>query len=596
MKHSYTICPHCGCGCGLYLVRQDQAVGGVTASLNHPFSQGQLCARGWTCYQLMTPPARVMTPLARHQGKLEESTWEAGLDQAARKLKAIGAKYGPESIGVIGSSRLTTAELFALRSFARDVVGTPHYDSGARLTGFPFEFPAPASLASLASSDLILVIGTNLLEDNPVLGAKILSLCKPAADRPYVSPDIAHAIPASPIPLAVVASRASPLGDAAHPFLKPRPGSEPQLLVALLKNLIENHRQGCTDPAFPKLKEVLAKHSLGGLLAGTGIAAAQLESLSARLAASKAALLVVGRDLLQSPGADAALAALGNLALILGDRLSVLPAATGANDYAALRILSSPVGIGYAGMLDALRGKKLKALVLAGEDPLRSLPGRDEIATALSDAELVLSIDSFLGPVHEYAHAVLPLALSLEKSGSFFAMDGIEQSFEAAAEPAGESRPLDAILHGLASPYRVKPKPDTAMSIARISAIDPLRALQVFPATDQIVLELGSVYPHLYGGESLTMNTHHLAREFNGGYIELNPEDIARLGVRAGGKVKVSSMAGWLQATVRSNQTLAKGTAFMPVHFGGNVLAPFASNDKLKTPILRGIPVTIEKT
>ncbi|MDI6739718.1 MAG: molybdopterin dinucleotide binding domain-containing protein, partial [Candidatus Edwardsbacteria bacterium] len=92
-----------------------------------------------------------------------------------------------------------------------------------------------------------------------------------------------------------------------------------------------------------------------------------------------------------------------------------------------------------------------------------------------------------------------------------------------------------------------------------------------------------------------TMNTGHLAREFTGGYVELNPEDIARLGVRAGWKVKIASAAGSLQAPVKSNEAVTKGTAFMPIHFGGNALAPFAYNDKLKTPILRGIPVKIEK-
>lgn len=596
MKHSYTICPHCGCGCGLHLVRQDGAAGGVTASLNHPFNQGQLCARGWTCHQMASAPARITEPLLRRAAQLEPSTWREAASHAAKRLKTIRDKHGPDSIGVIGSPRLTTQELFALRHFSRDVLGTPHYDSGARLTGFPVEFPKPAALADLDKADLIVVIGANLLEDNPILGAKVLSLCKPATDRPYVSPDIAHAVPAAPIALALIGTRATALAAAARPFIKPRPGSEPQLLLAFLKILIENQRRASADPGFVKLKENLGKLSAKSLLDGTGIQAAQLESLAAQLAAAKAPLFVIGRDPLQAPGARAAAAALANLALICGDRLSVLCAATGANDYAALRVAASRDGMSYMEMVGALRKKKLRALVLAGEDPLLVLPGRTEAAAALGAAEFILSIDSFIGPAQDCAHAVLPLAIALEKAGSFFALDGNEQPFRAAAKPAGQARPLDAILRDLAAPFRAKAARDTTMAIGTIDAIDPMKWYEA-PRTspDRILLELGSVYPFLYGGDGLAANSYHLAREFTGGYIELNPEDIAALGVRAGWKVKVVSAAASLEAPVRSNPAVMRGTAFMPVHFGGNALAPFAYDGTLKTPVLRGIPVTIEK-
>ena len=109
-------------------------------------------------------------------------------------------------------------------------------------------------------------------------------------------------------------------------------------------------------------------------------------------------------------------------------------------------------------------------------------------------------------------------------------------------------------------------------------------------------LELGTAYPHLYGDDQLTFNSYHLTREFAGGFVELHPEDIKELGVRAGWKVKVTSAAGSLVATARANPDLIKKTAFMPAHFGGNLLAPAKPNHQLKTPQLRGIAVKIEKT
>jgi predicted molibdopterin-dependent oxidoreductase YjgC len=107
MKQTFTICPHCGCGCGLYLVQQDGRTGGVTASQEHYFSAGQLCARGWTAYQLLWSPLRIKTPLYKKNGGLAPIGYDKGLEAAAKKLRSIKEKHGPQSIGVIASSRLT---------------------------------------------------------------------------------------------------------------------------------------------------------------------------------------------------------------------------------------------------------------------------------------------------------------------------------------------------------------------------------------------------------------------------------------------------------------------------------------------------------
>ena len=125
--------------------------------------------------------------------------------------------------------------------------------------------------------------------------------------------------------------------------------------------------------------------------------------------------------------------------------------------------------------------------------------------------------------------------------------------------------------------------------------LDPFKAIEIDSEILPFNLELGSVYPHLYGDEGQTFNSYHLAREFTGGYIELHPEDIADLGLRSGWKAKVISDAGSMVAVIRANPNIYKKTAFMPVHFGGNILAPFQYDAKLKTPVFKGIPIKIEK-
>ena len=45
-----TICPFCGCGCGLNLEVMDGEVIGVLPVNDHPVGRGSLCIKGWNAY------------------------------------------------------------------------------------------------------------------------------------------------------------------------------------------------------------------------------------------------------------------------------------------------------------------------------------------------------------------------------------------------------------------------------------------------------------------------------------------------------------------------------------------------------------------
>ncbi|MBI4727478.1 molybdopterin-dependent oxidoreductase [candidate division TA06 bacterium] len=595
MKQTFTICPHCGCGCGLYLVQQDGWTGGVTASQEHYFSAGQLCARGWTGYQLLWSPLRIKTPLYKKNGGLVPIGYDKGLESAGKKLKSIKEKHGPQSIGIITSSRLTVEEAQALCSFAKDILETPNYDSAARLGYLPVEFPKTAVAADISGADLIIVLGASLMEENPVLGARVVSACKPEADRPYQSADLSHVIAGKPARLAVMDSRKSALTDAAELFLKTIPGHEAGALPALLKVMVEKYQLESKDPAFRKVKESLAKMSWENLLSVTGLVLPGLEQLGAMLASAKAPLVIFGRSLFTGHDAAAARSALAGLSLLLPEKLSVLQTAAAANDWGCARILTSDKGQSYTEMMESLGSGKIKTLLLVGEDPLKTLGGKEGVSQALAQAELVVAFDHFASESHQYAEAVFPLALSFEKEGSFCNLDGRRQKFEQAVKPDFEVMSLEESLKAMASVIGGKLDPKDELKPLVPAGWDT--AFNLSKAAPQgYLLELGTAYPHLYGDDQLTFNSYHLAREFAGGFVELHPDDIKELGVRAGWKVKILSAAGSLVVTTRSNPDLIKKTAFMPAHFGGNLLALAKANHHLKTPQLRGIAVKIEKT
>ncbi len=132
MRFVPTICPHCGTGCGMLLVVENERVVGVEPWARSPVSEGRLCIKGWTSHEFVHHPDRLTTPLIRRGDKLEPATWEDALSYITSKLQEIKAAYGPDAIGFRSSSRCTNEENYLFQKLAR-AFGSPNVDNCARV-------------------------------------------------------------------------------------------------------------------------------------------------------------------------------------------------------------------------------------------------------------------------------------------------------------------------------------------------------------------------------------------------------------------------------------------------------------------------------
>jgi formate dehydrogenase alpha subunit len=128
-----TTCPYCGCGCGLLLEALDEKLIGTLPSKTSPVNEGKLCVKGWTVHEFVSSSNRLTRPLVRNEARLEESSWQDALDLAAKRLKEIKKRYGPDSIGVLTSAKCTNEENYLLQKFTRAALGTNNVDHCARL-------------------------------------------------------------------------------------------------------------------------------------------------------------------------------------------------------------------------------------------------------------------------------------------------------------------------------------------------------------------------------------------------------------------------------------------------------------------------------
>src|ERR1700738_496303 len=126
LAQTVSTCTYCSDGCQMSLgsrsdelmriVARDRYVNG----LNGEF----LCIKGRFGHPFVNHEGRIRTPLVRYKrgGKLIPATWDEAIRFAAQKLDAVVNEHGNNSLGVIGSPRLTNEALYCLRKFATEVV------------------------------------------------------------------------------------------------------------------------------------------------------------------------------------------------------------------------------------------------------------------------------------------------------------------------------------------------------------------------------------------------------------------------------------------------------------------------------------------
>ena len=103
------------------------------ADVDLPPNNSSLCVKGRFGYSFVASPERLTRPLIKKDGKQVEVSWEEALDFAAQKLAAIKKEYGPDSMGVLTSARVTNEDNYIANKFARAVLKTNNIDHCARL-------------------------------------------------------------------------------------------------------------------------------------------------------------------------------------------------------------------------------------------------------------------------------------------------------------------------------------------------------------------------------------------------------------------------------------------------------------------------------
>ena len=96
-------CPHdCPDTCAWEVTVEDGRATRLVGVVDHPFTQGGLCAKVNHYLDRVYGPERLLHPLrrvgAKGEGRFEPVGWEEAIDDIARRLKTIVAEDGGQAV------------------------------------------------------------------------------------------------------------------------------------------------------------------------------------------------------------------------------------------------------------------------------------------------------------------------------------------------------------------------------------------------------------------------------------------------------------------------------------------------------------------
>ena len=444
MNHVGTVCTHCGDGCkttlgvrrsdtGMEIVRGDNR---DKSGTNGDF----LCIKGRYAFDFANHEERLTQPLIRKNGKLTPSTWEEAFELVGKKFAEVRDKDGGSAIGVIGSTRTTNEEAYLLSKFARTVLKTNNVDHH-RTADFPAlsaalrgKTDATASMADVYNAPAILLIGNDPTEQHPLLAWQIRNNVRLHRARLYV-------VNSAPIKLRRQATSFTqiPAGreSGVAAFLAGDDGALDNITarVGAGDSPAQDGRE-CPSPLedWIALRDKLRAEKNLVIIFGSEILGNGIASLIAFGSGIDGAKFICLADYANSRGA----ADMG----LYPDLLPGYHPTAGSSDFHQEWAIPPTAGLDLAGMVEAGKNGKLKALYVVGSNPI----GRLNIDPFVFSKSFVVVQDMFLTETAVTADVVLPAANAYEKSGTMTNTCGDVQLVKKAGEISGTKADFEMIV------------------------------------------------------------------------------------------------------------------------------------------------------
>ncbi|MBI4194687.1 MAG: NADH-quinone oxidoreductase subunit G [Betaproteobacteria bacterium] len=523
-----SVSPHCGLGSNLLVQVKQNRVMRVLPRENEAVNECWLSDKDRFSYEGLNSEQRLARPMLRQDGTWREVEWQIALEFVAREIKRLRTAHGAQAIGALATPHQTLEELYLLQKLVR-ALGSGHVDSRLRQSDFSADGELGGvpwlgmKIAEIGELDRVLVVGSTLRKDHPLLAHRLRQATKRATELDLVNPvddDL--------------------LMRVAHKAIV-SPAAMPDMLAQVLK-------------AAARLKNAVLPENVRGALEPVAISDAA-QRIAASLASGTRAAVFLGNLSQHHPRARQLHALAQALADMVGARLGFLgEAANSVGGYLAGAVpFAMPAGRNAAQMLKT----PLKAYLLLGAEPELDTHDPQQAIAALSQAELIVAMSPYQHGAVEYAHVLLPIAPFTETAGTFVNTEGTAQSFSGVVRPLGETRPawkvlrvlgnllgLEGFGHDSAEEVRREVLGDGNIAVRldnRLKSVE-LAALAFRPGAE--LERIGEV--PIYSADAIVRRAASLRKTCDAAAPAawMNQETADRLGLRHGDYVRVRQGAG----------------------------------------------------
>ena len=403
-----SISPHDATGANLIVQVKNNRVMRVVPLENEDVNECWIADRDRFSYEALNSDERLTQPMLKQDGQWITVDWSTALEYIGNGLQHIKSDHGAAAIGCLASPHSTLEELYLATQFMRGL-GSDNIDSRLRAADFQHDGKVRwlgTSVASLSTLNRVLVIGSNIRKDQPLLaqrirqavrrGAKVHALNEQAFD---------WAMPLAEVSLADSALWVQALADIAA-------------AVAQHTNTQSPVSGNASSPVAQAIATSLLSGERKAVLLGN--AAAHHEKASSLLALANFIAVQTG----------ASVGYLGEASNTVGAQL----------------VNARPLhnGLNAAHMLQA---QSLKAMFL-----LNTEPAHDCAVTShtLAGIDMVVTMSPFKTNL-DISDVLLPISPFTETAGTFVNTEGRAQSFHGVVKPLGETRPAWKVWRVLGS-------------------------------------------------------------------------------------------------------------------------------------------------
>ena len=408
-----TIACHDSLGSNIEAHVKDNIVKRVIPKENESINECWISDRDRFSYEGLNHKDRINLPLKREKNQWKEIDWEEAYELIEKNITDIDIKKS-NKIGIICSPQSTLEEGFLLKKIAKEL-NTSHIDYRLLEKSFSENNNwLGCKIDEIESHDAILVVGSNLKHDQPLLAHRF---------RRYANKRNNFSI---------ITSYDDFYSTRCLEKVIVNPSAYINYLLMILKQIQLSTKYKINSEVIKNLLKA-AKPSN------------EAKRIAKSLLSNKSKAIFLGHQILHLDDGDNIKLVAMHIAQAVGATFGLIPGYANSVGLNELNLNTDNISA------DKILSQSKEAYIMMNFDPLYDYHSPKKINSALKKAKFNLAISPYISDSFKEFDVVLPMTPFTETSGTFINMEKTIQSFSAVTPPVGQSRPGWKILRVLAN-------------------------------------------------------------------------------------------------------------------------------------------------